>query len=95
MEDKIYGLLEKMYVELTEFKKETKENFAKIETSIENELKPNIKLALQGYVDTNESLKVLSEKVDTLQIDIDKLVVASNHHDTKIIQMTKELKKAK
>ncbi len=36
MQDKMYGLLEKIYTELSEFKKETKDNFEKVENRIEN-----------------------------------------------------------
>lgn len=63
MEDKTFDLLSKIYGELTEFKTDTAKRFngidkrldgiegrlTKIESSIENEIKPNINASLEGY----------------------------------------------
>jgi len=88
MDDKVFNLLEKMYGELTTkidgLSNEMKEGFTKvdsrltkIESTIENDIKPDIKLALQGFIDTNEKLTSLEEKIDTLSDKVD-------HHDIKI-----------
>lgn len=73
MEDKMFELLEKVYVELQQVKSDVKEvksevnevkkQVTKIEAIIENDIKPDIKLALQGFIDTNESLTVIKEEV--------------------------------
>jgi predicted RNase H-like nuclease (RuvC/YqgF family) len=56
---------------------EVKTRLGKIESSIENDIKPDIKLALQGYHDTNEKLTSIEEKLDNLSDKVDR-------HDIKI-----------
>lgn len=77
MEDKVFDLLEKMYTELKDFKNDTVERFekidqrfdnlenkvTKIEISLENDIKPNVKLALQGLIDINEKLTNVESEV--------------------------------
>jgi len=90
VEDKTFDLIEKMYSEftnrfdglqksLTEFKTETAEGFAgiesrltKIETSIENEIKPNIKTSLEGYQTVYEKLQEHDKRFDELSEKIEK-----------------------
>jgi predicted RNase H-like nuclease (RuvC/YqgF family) len=91
MDEKVFKLLEKMYAELTgkidgignelqELKTEVKQNskdIQKVQTTLENDVKPNIKLALQGFVDTNEKLSTIEDKIDTIVDRVDR-------HDIKI-----------
>lgn len=56
---------------------EVKNRLGKIESTLENGIKPDIKLSLQGYHDTNEKLTSIEEKLDTLCDKVD-------HHDIKI-----------
>jgi archaellum component FlaC len=49
----------------------------KVESSLENDIKPDIKLSLQGYHDTNEKLTSIEEKLDSLSNKVDR-------HDIKI-----------
>lgn len=68
MEDKTFELLTKMYSEfsgkfdglkadLNDFRNETNSRLTKIETIIENEIKPDIKAALEGYQMVYEKLE--------------------------------------
>lgn len=81
MEDKIFKLLENMYYEMQEMKKEIKQDITKIQSTIENNLIPDIKLSLQGFIDTNEKLASIEDKVkwvkdkqftDSVKIDVAK-----------------------
>lgn len=71
MDDKVFNLLEKMYVDMQEGFKKVDTRLTKIEATLETEIKPNIKLALQGYHDTNEKLTSIENKIDTLGAKIE------------------------
>lgn len=81
MEDKSFELLTQMYKEFSEFRKETNNRFDEVKSDIqkvsnhvvklENDLKPKIELALEGYHDVSEKLTVLGDKIDNLTIKID------------------------
>lgn len=98
MDDKVFNLLEKMYSEFTEFKQDITNKVTQIEIAIETDVKPNVKLALQGYHDTNEKLTSIEDKVnwvkdqqkiDGIKIDITKQKVESM--EVKIEKNTKLL----
>lgn len=78
MDDKVFNLLEKMYAEMNErFDgvgkeiKELRQGQIKIESILENEVKPDIKLALQGYHDTNEKLTAIEQKLEAIESKIE------------------------
>ncbi len=73
MDEKIYELLEKVYLEVQGVKDEVK----KTNIIIEQEMRPDIKLALQGYHDINEKLTTIEEKITILSDKVDR-------HDIKI-----------
>jgi tetrahydromethanopterin S-methyltransferase subunit G len=84
MDDKVFNLLEKMYAEMNEKFDQVNQRFdkvdsrlTKIESTMENDIIPDIKLALQGYHDTNEKLTTIDEKIDNLADKVDR-------HDIKI-----------
>lgn len=75
----------------------------KIESTLENDIKPNTKLALQGFVDTNEKLVNIEDnvkwikdqqKIDGIKIDIAKSKVegieSKIEKNTKILEEVKE-----
>lgn len=49
MEDKSFELLTSIYTELKEFRKEANDRLTKLETTIKNDVKPDIKATLEGY----------------------------------------------
>lgn len=81
MDDKVFNLLEKMYSEMQEGFKKVDARLTKIETTLETNVTPDIKLSLQGFIDTNEKLASIEDKVkwvkdkqntDSIKIDIAK-----------------------
>ncbi len=91
MEDKVFDLLEKVYIELqntkTEFKCDMKDikgdlnsinnRLTKIEIEMENEVKNKLDLLYESQVDTNRRLDSLENKMDELTEKVDQ-------HDLKI-----------
>lgn len=73
MEDKSFELLTKMYSEFSEFRKETNQRFDEVKSDIqkisyqvvklENDLKPKIEIALEGYQAVSEKLTTLEDKI--------------------------------
>ncbi len=80
MDDKTFDLLSKMYSEFSEFRKEAIKRFdtleigqRKIETIIENDVKPEIKALFDGYKQTYEKLIAVEDKVDRIEDKVDDL----------------------
>lgn len=77
MDDKTFELIEKMYSEMTE-------QFNKINSKLdekadkkdiirfENDLKPKVETALEGYTVVYEKLNTLESKVDNINSKVDK-----------------------
>lgn len=70
MEDKAFQLLEKMYGELIEFKKETNDRFDRIENevkktnfTIEHDIIPKINVLFDGYKQNTDKLVRIEEAV--------------------------------
>lgn len=77
MENKMFELLEKMYVEFSEFRKETNSKFEnldskfgnlekrqqKLEMLIENDIKPRIETLFDGYKQNTEQLSRIENEV--------------------------------
>ena len=84
MEDKTFELIEKMYNEFNQrFDKvesgiqKVGNQIAKLELVVENEIKPDIKLALEGYHDVREILTRVEGKLDDLAEKVE-------YHDVEI-----------
>ncbi|HCW03167.1 MAG TPA: hypothetical protein DGK91_00690 [Clostridium sp.] len=81
MEDKSFELLTKMYSEFSEFRKETNQRFDEVKSDIqkisyqvvklENDLKPKIEIALEGYQAVSEKLTTLEDKIDNLSAKVE------------------------
>jgi len=78
--DQVFDLLEKVYTELQDTKKEVKSDIHRIETIIENDIKPDIKTLYEAQVQTNEHLERIDKKLeehdrrfDTLETKVDAL----------------------
>ena len=83
MEDKTFELLTKMYSEFTnkfdgiqtelkEFRHETYSRLTKIETVIENEIKPDIKASLEGYQMVYEKFKEQEKSIEQINSKLEK-----------------------
>lgn len=86
MEEKIFSMLEKMYIEIQEMKMATKVELQDIKESmatkhdlvkIEGKMDANFKALFDGYNQTYEKLEVLEKKVDRIEKKVDS-------HDIKI-----------
>ena len=85
MEDKSFELLTQLYKELSAFRKETNSRFEeanrrfeeagrrldKLELILVNEIKPDIKIALEGYHDVSEKLTMIDKKIDNLTTKVE------------------------
>jgi len=68
VEDKIFDLLEKMYSDLKNEIRTVGNQVAKIE----NDLKPKVETALEGYSVVYEKLSMLESKVDNINSKVEK-----------------------
>lgn len=68
MEDKIFDLIEKMYSDLKSEIKTVGNQVAKIE----NDLKPKVETALEGYTVVYEKLNILESKIDNINSKVEK-----------------------
>lgn len=68
MEDKIFDLIEKMYSDLKNEIKTVGNQVAKME----NDLKPKVETALEGYSVVYEKLDILESKVDNINSKVEK-----------------------
>jgi hypothetical protein len=79
-QNKLEVILNDVRFDVAELKTEVKQNskdIQKIQTTIENEIKPDLKFVLQGLINTNEKLTSVEIKIDNLTERVDR-------HDIKI-----------
>lgn len=104
-ENKIFDLLEKIYIEVQDTKNEVKKHtlrldnleseVKKIGVKIDNDLIPTDKALLDGYKHNSENIAVIDDKIDQLQIDVNNLTMKTVNNDSRIIEMSKNLKRVK
>lgn len=85
--DQVFDLLEKVYTELQDTRKELKGDIKRIELCIENEIKPDIKTLYEVQVQTNEHLVRIDKKLedhdrrfDSLEVKVDALAAKTLRH---------------
>ena len=111
-ENKIFDLLEKIYIDVQETKSEVKnhtERFNNVESrldtiqkevkklgiTIDEKLIPTDNAILDGYKDNAEHITIIDDKIDRLQIDVNSISMKVSYNDSRIIEISKDLKKAK
>lgn len=111
-ENKMFDLLEKIYIEVQETKGEVKshtERFNNVEIrldalenevnkigiKIDGELIPTDKALFDGYKDKTEHMTIIDDKIDRLQIDVNSISMKVSYNDSRIIEISKELKNVK
>lgn len=85
--DQVFDLLEKVYTELQDTKKEVKENshqISKLAAVIENEIKPDMKTLYELQVQTNKKLEEHDRRFDTLETKVDELSAKTLRHSYEI-----------
>lgn len=71
-EDKVFNLLTQMYSEFTEFRQDVGTRLTKIESNMENDIKPNIKMCLDEILTIKEKQTEHDQRFDTLESKIEK-----------------------
>ena len=85
-------------------KEEVKENTQRLDT-IENEVKklgaridgkliPTSVALLDGYKDNSEHITIIDDKIDRLQIDVNTITMKVSYNDSRIIEISKNIKRA-
>lgn len=92
--NQVFDLLEKVYTELQDTKKEVRENnhqISKLAAVIENEIKPDMKTLYEAQVQTNEHLERIDRKLeehdkrfDVLETKVDALSAKTLRHSYEI-----------
>lgn len=79
MDDKVFNLLEKVYIELQETKKELKQDIinvenriTKVELKIENNVADKISSLYEAQMGRNERLSRVEEKLEEISQKVDK-----------------------
>ena len=95
----LFELMTKMYGEIQEMKGEFNNRFDKVEkevtktnVTIENDIKPRIEALFDGYKQNTESINQVSDKVDELQSDLNRLTIKTLRTETNIIEINKILR---
>ena len=95
----LFELMTKMYGEIQEMKGEFYNRFDKVEkevtktnVTIENDIKPRIEALFDGYKQNTESINQVSDKVDELQSDLNRLTIKTLRTETNIIDINKILR---
>ncbi|MGH4052357.1 MAG: hypothetical protein ACREVX_13685 [Clostridium sp.] len=108
-DNKIFEFMTKMYSEMQEgfkgIKAEFKENtqrldiiendIKKISAKIDGKLIPTTEGLLDGYKDNAEHIAIIDDKIDRLQIDVNSITMKVSYNDSRIIEISKDIKKAK
>jgi len=87
VEDKTFELLEKMYVEFSEFRKETNTRLDKVEghiIRIENEHGQKLDALFDGYKHLHEKQEEHDKRFDHIETKLDNLSLKVSSHDTKL-----------
>ncbi|HEY5582888.1 MAG TPA: hypothetical protein VIK78_00125 [Ruminiclostridium sp.] len=103
--EKLFDLMEKMYSEMQGGFKSADVRLDKMDSrfdrleagqlSFENKLEDTRKTLFDGYIQTTEKLTSLDKKIDHLQIDVNNLSMKTINNDTRIIEISQELKRAR
>jgi chromosome segregation ATPase len=74
---------------------EMKADIKKIDLKIDNEINDKIRGLYDARSVMNDRLDIIDEKLDKLQIDVNSLTVKTAYNDTRIIEISRDLKKAR
>lgn len=75
MDEKVFDLMEKMYCELQEVRKDQKEmknDIKQLGAKIDGEVLTKIEALFDGYKQNTEAIRELKDKVDALACKVDK-----------------------
>ena len=95
MEDKVFELLEKMYVEFRTELNELKTGQKKIEASLENEIKEKLQAVQEGVAGNTEKLDNHTQRLETIENKLDYLALSVNSQDKRLELVESKKRKAK
>jgi len=81
--------------DLSKGQEELKTEVGKISMDIENEIKPKLNASLEGHRLNSEHMTVIDDKIDRLQIDINNISMKTTYNDSRIIEISKDIRKAR
>lgn len=94
-EEKIFSLLEKVYIELQDTKKELKAEIQDLRTELKGDIE-NLRTELKAEIQENrEGIEKLHSGMDELKIDVNSLTAKTARNENKIIELSKDLKRVK
>jgi peptidoglycan hydrolase CwlO-like protein len=67
----------------------------KLGITIDENLIPTDNAILDGYKDTAEHITIIDNKIDRLQINVNSISMKVSSNDSRIIEISKDLKKSK
>lgn len=67
----------------------------KIGARIDGKLIPTNEALLDGYKNNSEHITIIDDKIDRLQIDVNTITMKVSYNDSRIIEISKDIKKAK
>ena len=67
----------------------------KIGAKIDGKLIPTNEALFDGYKDNSEHITIIDDKIDRLQIDVNTITMKVSYNDSRIIEISKDIKKAK
>lgn len=100
-ENKLFDLMEKMYMELQETRSEMKEMKTDVKDvkgrviNIENDQGKKIDALFDAREVTNDKLDDIDEKIDKVQFDVNNLTMKVAQNDNTIIDLKRNLKNVK
>ncbi len=94
-QDRVLSMLEKIYEELQDTKKELKADILTIEMKIEDEISDKIKALYDHREIANSKLDEIHEKVDKFHLDINNLTLKVVQSDSQIVELKRNFKNVK
>ena len=71
-----------------------KDEVRKLGIKIDSELIPTAVATLDGYKDNAEHILIIDDKIDRLRIDVNNISMKTIYNDSRIIEISRDLKKA-
>lgn len=87
--DKLENSFDKLETRLGSLENEVK----KIGVKIDGKLIPTSVALLDGYKGNTEQITIIDDKIDRLQIDVNSLSMKVSYNDSRIIEISKNLRK--
>ena len=105
MDEKTFEMLEKIYSEVLNTNKKVdttnkrldsiEKEVNRLSATIDGDISNKISALFDGYKVSIENDKVIDEKLDKLQMDVNNITIKTASNDNKIIELSRNLKEVK